>query len=73
MSAEMASRRRDLKGDLEAGCRCKGLEEVFKGGSRCRLEENFLIKGGAKMSAGRSRRGFHRGAETMQSCGLFWL
>ena len=44
------SRRRVFKGDSEAGlgCRWEGLEEVFKGGSRCRLEENFKVKGGAR-------------------------
>ena len=54
MSAGWSSRRvlRELEAGL--GCRWEGLEfEVFKGGSRCRLEENFKLKGGGEMSAER--------------------
>ena len=35
------------------GCRWEGLEEVLKGGSRCRLEEILLNKGGVRDVSGK--------------------
>ena len=50
-----------------------GSGRVVQRGIKMSARREFQIKGGGgKMSAGRSRRSFHRGTE-MQSCGLFWL